>query len=186
MRNAPVGGSVRLGGGCVAVSQTVGSVAPGSPPVTFAGLMVHNVSARKLRAGLTAVAVAIAVMAVMTLGILTTSLKSTATEILKVGNADFSVAEKNQDILSSTITTQDLAAMSKVPGVGSMVGALIQTDRYDSAHPGVIEVGLDPAAQKQFGVVLLQGQTYTADSPDQIMLGYVLAQTSTRPWVTPW
>jgi putative ABC transport system permease protein len=144
--------------------------------VTFAGLMVHNVSARKLRAGLTAVAVAIAVMAVMTLGILTTSLKSAATEILKVGNADFSVAEKNQDILSSTITTQDLVAMSTVPGVGSMVGALIQTDRYDAGHPGVIEVGLDPTAQKQFGVVLLQGQTYTATSPDQIMLGYVLAQ----------
>ncbi len=145
--------------------------------MTFAGLIVQNVSARKLRAGLTAVAVAIAVMAVMTLGILTTSLKSTATEILKVGNADFSVAEKNQDILSSTITTQDLTAMSKVPGVGSMVGALIQTDRYDSGHPGVIEVGLDPAAQKQFGVVLLQGQSYAPTSPDQIMLGYVLAQS---------
>ncbi len=145
--------------------------------MTFAGLILQNVSARKLRAALTAVAVAIAVMAVMTLGILTSSLKTTATEILKVGNADFSVAQKNQDILSSSITTQDLAAMRKVPGVGSMVGALIQTDRYDAGHPGVIEVGLDPSAQKQFGVVVLEGQSYAPTSPDQIMLGYVLAQS---------
>ncbi len=145
--------------------------------MTFFGLIVQNVRARKLRSALTAVAVAIAVMAVMTLGILTTSLRSTATEILKVGNADFSVAEKNQDILSSSITTQDLAAMAKVPGVGHLVGALIQTDRYDAAHPGVIEVGLDPAAQAQFGVVLLEGHSYTADSPNQIMLGFGLAQS---------
>ena len=153
------------------------ALAARSPPWTSSGLILENVSARKLRASLTAVAVAIAVMAVMTLGILTSSLKTTATEILKVGNADFSVAEKNQDILSSTITTQDLAAMSKVPGVGSMVGALIQTDHYDAGHPGVIEVGLDPSAQKQFGVVVLEGQSYTPTSPDQIMLGYVLAQS---------
>ena len=145
--------------------------------MTFFGLILQNVSARKLRATLTAVAVAIAVMAVMTLGILTTSLKATATEILQVGNADFSIAEKNQDILSSTISTEDLDAMRQVPGVGSLVGALIQTDRYDASHPGVIEVGLDPAAQKTFGVVLLQGQSYTPTSPNQVMLGYVLAQS---------
>jgi putative ABC transport system permease protein len=145
--------------------------------VTFFGLILQNVNARKLRSGLTAVAVAIAVMAVMTLGILTSSLKETATEILKVGNADFSIAEKHQDLLSSTISTQDLAAMAKVPGVGQLIGALIQTDRYNAANPNVIEVGLDPAAQKQFGVIILQGQSYTADSPNQIMLGYALAST---------
>ena len=146
-------------------------------PVSFIGLIFRNVSSRKLRAALTALAVAIGVMAVLALGVLTSSLTETATEILKVGNADFSVAQKNQDILSSTISAQDLAKMGQVPGVGHIVGALIQTDRYDAGHPGVIEVGLDPAAQGPFGVVILSGRSYAADSPDEIMLGYSLAQS---------
>ena len=145
--------------------------------MTFLGLIAANVGARKLRAGLTAVAVAIAVMAVMALGVLTTSLRVTATEILKVGNADFTVAERNQDLLSSSIDDADLAAMAKVPGVGSLVGALVETDRYDAAHPAVIEVGLAPSAQAGFGVVLLQGHSYTADSPNEVMLGYALARS---------
>jgi len=145
--------------------------------MTFVGLIRHNVAAHKLRAALTAFAVAIGVMAVLALGVLTTSLESTATQILKVGNADFTVAQKHQDLLNSIIGTDDVSAMTTVPGVQSVVGALIQTDRYDASHPGVIEVGLAPDAQGPFGVVLLDGHSYSANSPDQVMLGYVLAQS---------
>jgi putative ABC transport system permease protein len=144
--------------------------------MTFLGLIGLNVWSRKLRSALTAIAVAIGVMAVVALGVLTASLKETATSILKVGNADFSVAQKNGDILSGTISDATLAQMRQVDGVGQIVGALIQTDRYDAANPGVIEVGLTPQAQGPFGVVLLQGRSYTANSPDEIMLGAVLAQ----------
>ena len=41
--------------------------------MTFLGLIVHNVAARRLRATLTGAAVAIAVMAVVALGTLTSS-----------------------------------------------------------------------------------------------------------------
>jgi putative ABC transport system permease protein len=146
--------------------------------VGFLALILHNIGARRLRAALTATAVAIGVMAVVALGTLTVSLKDSATGILKVGNADFSVAQKHTDsLLNSTISTDDIARIAKVPGVQSAIGALVEMEKYDSANPAVIQVGLDPKAQQAFGVVLLDGRVYDADSTDQVMLGYVLAQT---------
>ena len=86
-------------------------------PVTFFGLVGGNIRSRPLRAVLTAGAVAIAVMAVLALGVLTASLKETATEILKVGNADFTISQKHtDDIINSTIDQKDIDAIGKDPG----------------------------------------------------------------------
>lgn len=145
--------------------------------MTFVGLIGQNVWSRKLRSVVTSIAVAIGVMAVLTLGVLTASLQKSATEFLKVGDADFSVAQKNGDILNGAINDADLAAMGKVKGVGQVVGALIKTDKFDDSHPAVIQVGLAPESQAPFGVVLLEGRSYTADSPTEVMLGADLAQS---------
>ncbi len=143
--------------------------------MTFASLIFYNVNAHKLRALLTAGAVAIGVMAVLTLGVLTTSLRASATQILEVGKADFTIVQKGTDPLSSSIQSRDLADMAKVDGVHSIVGALIETDKYDANHPAVIEVGLAPDAQGPFGVVLLDGRSYSANSANEVMLGVALA-----------
>ncbi len=147
-------------------------------PLTFFRLILHNVFIRRFRAAVTALAVAIGVMAVFGLGVLTSSLEERATAILKVGNSDFTVAQKNNSsILNSTITQKDVDKLSQVRGVRRVVGALIQIDKYDADHPAVIEVGLDRAAQKPFGVTLVQGRSYAPHSPNEVMLGYVLAQS---------
>ncbi len=145
--------------------------------MTFLGLIFHNVFAHKLRALLTAGAVAIGVMAVLALGVLTTSLRSSATEILQVGKADFTIVQKGANPLESVIAQNDLTAMGKVRGVDSLIGALIETDKYDSSHPAVIEVGLDPANQKPFGVIVLKGRSYAPHSPNEVMLGFALAES---------
>ncbi len=144
--------------------------------MTFFGLIFHNVVAHKLRALLTAGAVAIGVMAVLALGILTSSLRASATEILQVGNADFTIVQKGANPLDSVIAQHDLTAMGRIEGVHSLVGALIETDKYDSANPAVIEVGLDPSAQKPFGVIILKGRSYAKHSSDEVMLGFALAE----------
>lgn len=146
--------------------------------MTFVGLVWHNLAARRLRAVLTASAVAIGVMAVVALGTLTSSLEQAATGYLKTGNADFSVAQKHTDsLLNSLISTDDIGEIKKVPGVGDAIGALIELDSYDSDHPTVVQVGLDPSAQKRFGVILLNGRSYDAKSDDEVMLGYTLAES---------
>lgn len=146
--------------------------------MTFVGLILRNISSRPLRAVLTGLAVAIGVMAVVALGILTSSLKETATQILKVGDADFTITQKHtDDIINGTISQDDIAAIGKVPGVERAVGALIGTDSYDADHPVIIEVGLAPEDQGPFGVDVLSGTTYSAVATDQVMLGYVLASS---------
>jgi len=145
--------------------------------MTFIGLIWRNIRARPMRAALTASAVAIGVMAVVALGVLTTSLKTTATQILKVGSADFTISQKHtDDIINSTISQEDIDAIGKLPGVESAIGALIGTDSYNADNPLIIEVGLDPAAQAPFGVDILEGRSYTADAKDEVMLGYSLAK----------
>jgi putative ABC transport system permease protein len=146
--------------------------------LTFFGLVQGNVRSRPLRAILTAGAVAIAVMAVLALGVLTGSLKQTATEILKVGNADFTISQKHtDDIINSIIDQHDIDTIGKVPGVQSAIGALIETTDYNSANPVLIEVGLRPAAQAPFGVSILEGRSYTANAAHEVMLGYALARS---------
>ena len=145
--------------------------------MTFVGLIMRNIRARPLRASLTAAAVAIGVMAVVALGVLTTSLKQTATQILEVGNADFTISQKHtDDIINSTISVDDIAAIAKVPGVANIVGALISTDSLGPDNPLVIEVGLAPEAQGPFGVDILEGRSYAGDATREVMLGYVLAE----------
>ncbi len=145
--------------------------------VTFVGLILRQIRSRPLRAGLTALAVAIGVTAVVALGVLTVSLKTTATELLKVGNADFTVSQRNtNDLINSTISVSDIAAINRIPGVGRAIGALISTDSYDSNNPLVIEVGLAPVDQAPFGVHILDGVSYTGGATDQVMLGYAFAK----------
>jgi len=145
--------------------------------VTFLGLIIHNLGSRRMRTALTGAAVAIGVMAVLALGVLTASLKQTATQILKVGNADFTIAQKHtDDIINSTIDENEIAKIGKVPGVHQVIGALIELDRYDADNPVVIQVGLAPDAQVPFGVDILEGRSYAADSPDEVMLGYSIAE----------
>ena len=116
--------------------------------VTFIGLVWHNLAARKLRAALTASAVAIGVMAVVAMGTLTSSLKQSATGYLKTGNADFSLAQKHTDsLLNSLLSTDDIAKVGQQPGVAEAIGALIELGHYDSANASGVQVGLDPDAQ---------------------------------------
>lgn len=145
--------------------------------MTFTGLILRQIGARPLRAGLTAGAVAIGVAAVVALGVLTASLKLTATQLLEIGQADFTVAQKHtDDLINSTISEQDIAEIDQLPGVEQAIGALISTDRYDADNPLLIEVGLEPALQAPFGVDILRGRSYAADAEDEVMLGYVLAR----------
>lgn len=146
--------------------------------MTFIGLILRNIRARPLRSALTALAVAIGVMAVVALGVLTDSLNHTATQVLEMGTADFTISQKNtDDIINSAISHTDITKIAQVPGVRAAVGALLSTDAYDEQHPLIIEVGLAPEDQTPFGVNLLEGRSYSADASDEIMLGYAFASS---------
>jgi putative ABC transport system permease protein len=147
-----------------------------SAGLSFVGLIVHNLGTRRVRTALTALAVAIAVMAVVTLSVLTDSLKSSAAEVLSAGNADFTVAQKSvSDLLNSVVTDTQVAKIASTPGVASAVGVLVATIKLDPAHPLFLEIGITPESLSPFGVHVVAGRAYDATAPDEVMLGWQAA-----------
>jgi putative ABC transport system permease protein len=145
--------------------------------MTFAHLVTHDVWVKKVRSVLTAFAVAIGVMTVLALGIVTQSVRSTAAGVLKVGAADFTVAQKNvSDILESALTEKLLARVQGVPGVESAVGVLLDTEKLDADHPLLIEIGIRPQDLVPFGVRIVVGRPFAATAENEVMLGTRLAQ----------
>ncbi len=146
--------------------------------MSFGGLIVHNVVARWLRSLLTAIAVAVGVATVATLGIVTHSLRTSAAAILQTGDADFTVAQSGvSDILNSTIDARQLERIAKMPGVRSAVGALVTTKELNADNPLFIQIGLRPSAMPAFGVDVVAGRPYTRAAKGQIMLGWRAADS---------
>jgi putative ABC transport system permease protein len=141
--------------------------------VSFVGLILHNLATRKVRAALTAVAVALGVGTVVTLGVVTYSLRSRAIAVLQTGQADFTVAQKGvSDVLYSTLSEDELNRVRTTPGVRSATGVLVTTTKLNAANPLFIEIGIRPEDLAPFGVSVLQGRAFTPNATNEVMLGY--------------
>jgi putative ABC transport system permease protein len=145
--------------------------------VSFAALILHNVTVKKLRLVLTALAVAIGVLAVVSLGVVTHSLETSDLALLKTGQADFTIAQKGvADLLSSSIDVRSLGRVRAVPGVAGVTGVLIGTERLNAANPQFLEIGIDPADLTAFGVTVVAGRPFAASATNELMLGWRAAE----------
>jgi putative ABC transport system permease protein len=157
--------------------QGPSALAAAEPPalnevMTFPGLLLHNIRRQRMRAAVTATAVAIGVTAVLALGVLTTSLRRTAVAILQTGNADFSVSQKGaSDILYSTMSAEDVAAVKHTPGVSRAVGVFISTAKLNAQHPFFLEIGIAPNEEADFGITVLDGRSPSPTATNEMMLG---------------
>jgi putative ABC transport system permease protein len=143
----------------------------------FFGLVAHNTWTKKVRSLLTAIAIAIAVMVVLTLGLITQNLKTTAASILKVGKADFTVAQRGaSDVLLSSLTGREVQQIEQTAGVQSAVGVLLDTERLNADNPLFVEIGIDPSELQPFGVHVLQGRAPSPNAGNEMMLGWRIAQ----------
>jgi putative ABC transport system permease protein len=146
--------------------------------VTFVGLILHNLATRRVRTGLTALAVAVSVMAVVTLDVVTQSLQSSAAEVLSLGNADFIVAQKSvADVLTSTVTEDQVRGIADTPGVKSAVGVLVSAIHLNATNPVFIQIGVEPGQLASFGVHIVAGHAYGEHAPHELMLGWQAAQS---------
>jgi len=145
--------------------------------VYFLALTIHNVATRKVRASLTVFAIAISIMTVVTMGVLTHSLRRSAISILRTGTADFSVAQKDvSDVIYSSVDTEDVNLIRSYPGVDSAVGVLVAPFRLDDGHPFFLKIGIEPDQLEPFGVHIVVGRAYTATATNELMLGFRAAR----------
>lgn len=146
--------------------------------MTFVGLILRNLGTRRLRTTLTALAVAISVMAVVTLDVVTHSLQSSAANVLLLGKADFIVAQKSvADVLTSVVTEDQAARIARTRGVRSAVGVLVGAIHLNATNPFFLEIGVAPTQLRTFGVTIVDGRPYGAHAAHEIMLGWQAAQS---------
>lgn len=146
--------------------------------MTFVGLILRNLGTRRLRTALTALAVAISVMAVVTLDVVTHSLDTSAANVLTLGKADFIVAQKSvADVLTSVVTADQVSRVTRTPGVKSAVGVLVGAVRLNATNPLFLEIGVAPTDLKSFGVSVVSGHPFTAHASHELMLGWQAAQS---------
>jgi len=145
--------------------------------VPFFALIVRNVLRHKVRSLLTGFGVAIAIMTVFALGVLTHSLRQTAISILQTGTADFSVGQKGvSDVLYSSLDEAEVERIESYPGIQSVVGVLVGAVELDKHHPFFLTLGIEPDRLTEFGVQVVEADTYRSDATDEIMLGYRAAR----------
>ncbi|HEY8302240.1 MAG TPA: ABC transporter permease [Jatrophihabitans sp.] len=151
---------------------------PGAPVghgrgLTFVGLVVHNVSVKKVRLGLTALAVAIGVVTVVTFSIVNHSLRESELAIMQTGRADFTIAQRGvSDVLNSNVDQATLTRLVAYPSIAAATGVLLGTTRLNSANPLFLEIGIRPTELSNFGVTVLSGRAFGADAAHEIMLGW--------------
>lgn len=146
--------------------------------MTFTGLILRNLATRRVRTALTAVAVAISVMAVVTLDVVTHSLESSAANVLALGKADFIVAQKSvSTVLTSVVTKDQVSRVAKALGVKSAVGVLVGAVHLNATNPIFLEIGVAPTELTTFGVNVVSGHPYTAHARHELMLGWQAAQS---------
>lgn len=146
--------------------------------MTFLGVVGQMLATRPLRSFVTALAVAIGVATVMALGVLTFSLRETATSIMQTGKADFTIAQLGaSDILNGSIDETDLPAIRATRGVASAVGVFLATANLGAQRPFFLEIGIEPSEQAAYGVTVVQGRSYRATADREIMLGWRAARS---------
>ena len=141
--------------------------------LSYAGLIVHNIGVKKLRLALTVVAIAVGVMAVLSLGVVSHSIQSSALAILQTGQADFTIAQKGVgDIVNSSIDATTLPKVAAMPGVSSVTGVLISTTRVNAANPLFLEIGIQPSDLAPFGVTIVGGRAFGASASNEAIIGW--------------
>jgi putative ABC transport system permease protein len=144
----------------------------------FIRLICRNVASRPLRAILTGLAVAIGAMAVVALGVLTTSLKASAQSVLQLGSADLTVAQKGSNLFDSTITGDQVNQIKRLPGFTQATGVLLYLDKLDNNHPQEIHIGIRAEDLNPFGVQILPGgSAFTDGDHNSLIIGQGLAHS---------
>jgi putative ABC transport system permease protein len=139
----------------------------------LAGLIIHNVTVKKLRLALVSLAIAIGVMAVVTFSIVNASLRASALSILQTGRADFTISQKGvSDLLSSNIDVATLSRIRTNPRIAAATGVLIGSTKLNAANPLFLEFGISPTDLSNFGVTVVSGIPFAAAGTNQVMLGW--------------
>ncbi len=139
--------------------------------MSFFMLVLKNLARQPVRAGLTMLGIAIGITTVVALGIITEGLKASAGQILRVGGADFIVAQEGTaDLSFSNVSEEDVALIAAMPDVEWATGALMDIERVESS-PFFVVMGVRPVDLTINPPESFEGRLLAEGATGEIMLG---------------
>lgn len=139
--------------------------------MTFIALILKNIIRQRTRTFLTVLGISLGITTVVALGVVTESLKASSGQILKLGGADFMVAQEGSADLSFSIVPQDdIPAIQATQGVAGTEGILFHIARVGS-NPFFFLGGRERAGVLANPPPIREGGVWEEGATDQVMLG---------------
>jgi putative ABC transport system permease protein len=143
--------------------------------MSFLSLIVRNLLRHRVRTSLTAIGIGAGIAAIVALGVIAASLKTTVGEIIKVGGADFLVVQEGAaDLSFSTVSEEDWLALSQRDGVEIAQGALFDITQVGD-NPYFFLLGRRAEDIQANPPPLIQGTLWTAEDSNTVLLGKIAA-----------
>ncbi len=139
--------------------------------MSFIALIIKNLVRQRIRSGLTILGISMGITTVVALGVVTSSLKQSAGEIIRLGEADFMVAQEGAaDLTFSIVSREDANALDRYPDVARAEGVLFHVGRVGS-NPFFFLIGRDAQGLATSPPSSIEGQLLAPDAIDEVMLG---------------
>jgi putative ABC transport system permease protein len=139
--------------------------------MSFLTLVLKNLMRQQTRTILTVLGISIGITTVVALTVVADGLKSSASQIITAGDADFMVGQKGAaDLTFSSVTEQEWAGIAAVPGVERATGVVIYIKRV-GGNPYFVTVGVRPDQLAVTPLNVRQGARLADGAIDEIMLG---------------
>jgi putative ABC transport system permease protein len=139
--------------------------------MSFIALIIKNLVRQRIRTGLTVLGISIGITTVVALGVVTSSLKESAGEIIRLGEADFMVAQEGAaDLSFSIVSEEDATALTEYPDVARAEGVLMHVVSVGS-NPFFMLMGRDAAGLAASPPSTMEGRLLAPDAIDEVMLG---------------
>jgi putative ABC transport system permease protein len=140
--------------------------------MSFLALVFKNLVRQRVRTTLTVLGISLGITTVVALGVVTDSLKATAGDLLRLGGADFMVAQKGAaDLSFSIVSEEDVQQLRERPDVERAEGILFHIARVGS-NPFFFLGGREAAGLAASPPPLQDGELWGADATNEILLGY--------------
>lgn len=144
--------------------------------MSFLALILKNLVRQRIRTGLTVLGISIGITTVVALGVVTTSLKESAGEIIQLGEADFMVAQEGAaDLTFSVVSEEDAAALAEHPNVARAEGMLFHVARVGS-NPFFFLIGREAEGLASTPPPLREGTLWGPEATDEVILGLRAAE----------
>ena len=142
--------------------------------MSFLTLIFKNLSRHRSRAILTILGISIGIATIVVFGLITSGLTDAIGNVIKPGNADFTVAKAGSaDIVLSFLDKEQVEVIRTTEGVAE-IAPFVFTISQSGGNPYFVIGGTDAENLGLQGVKVTEGRPYSSD--DEIIIGKIVAK----------